>query len=131
MSSAHTIHNALRKALRHGARAALLATHSPELIDLLTPGSEDHLNDRARLAEGIIRDGIETLPHPDSDAALALFALSRTRTTTTLEARRRQAAECVGVHPDTFRKPHHEGVLILDITSAIHESISAQSAGAR
>lgn len=52
----------LRKALRHGARAAQLLTYSDDLIDMLCPatqaGPRSPLSVRAMKAEDIIRRGV-------------------------------------------------------------------------
>ncbi|WP_344837158.1 hypothetical protein [Actinocorallia longicatena] len=113
------IHDHLRKVMTHGARASVLATYAPELVDLLVPGADTALHGRAYDAEQAIRSGISAMPSERAEALRILFELS-SPTHTSLESRRRSAARRLGLHPTTFRKPHHEGILVLDLAISVY-----------
>ena len=113
--------NELRHAFRHGARAALLTHHAPRLVDLLTPPPADAaqpaatLPRRARETEKLIRIAIAELGGDDAAALSIMFGLTRHAANSSASARRRAAARRLGIQPDTFRRPNHEGVLMLDL----------------
>lgn len=119
------LHTALRRALRHGARAAVLVRH-PHLVDLLTPasGTEDapHLADRALATTELISRAVEALD-PPADRVMGIMLRLRPGTSRmSLTTRRAHAARLLGVQPETFRtEEQHEQAYLTELALALYQ----------
>ncbi|ADP79556.1 hypothetical protein [Pseudofrankia inefficax] len=114
-----TVETLLGKARRHGAGAAELARHRPDLVDLLTPPDGTSPKTRALLAERIIRAAIDRLDPPADSAMRALFGLTAETRRRSVAYRRDEAARLICLTPGAFRRPNREGSMILDIAFEI------------
>jgi len=114
-----TVETLLCKARRHGAGAAELARHRPDLVDLLTPPDGTSLKTRALLAERVIRAAIDRLDQPADQAMRTLFGLTADARRKSVAYRRDEAARLMSLTPGAFRRPHREGSMILDIAFEI------------
>lgn len=120
------LHKQLRRSLRHGARASRLVRYQPELIELLTPASEDSeltVYDRALQAEHVIRQGIDAIGGPEAEALLILLCLKAGTTGMTLETRRHHAGELLGIQAGTMRRERHEGLLLWDLAMEVYQIV--------
>ncbi len=117
------LHRELRRALRYGARASRLVRFTPELVELLFPPNEHvetSIHDRAISTENLIRQGIEQVGGTNAEALSIILCLVPGTLRTTLEERRRQAAELLDILPDTFRRERHEGLLLWDLAMEVY-----------
>jgi len=114
-----TVETLLCKARRHGAGAAELARHRPDLVDLLTTPDGTSPKTRALLAERIIRAAIDRLDPPADRAMRALFGLTAGTRRRSVAYRRDEAARLISLTPGAFRRPNREGSMILDIAFEI------------
>lgn len=113
----------LRRCLRHGARTSRLLKFTPELVELIYP-AEDYpdvpIYDRAIQVEQLLRQATEAVGGTRGQAAAILLALAPGTLGTKLEERRRQAAELLGILPDTLRRRRHEGLLLWDVAVEVY-----------
>ncbi len=113
--------------LRHGARPADLIAYTPEFVNLICPAEpgmpRQALDDRALATHRILTAAVAALDPPDHEAiGLMLCLWPRTRRLT-LDQRRAQAADLYGIQPDTFRRPTHEGHLLLNLAIELYQRI--------
>lgn len=113
--------DALRTAGRHGARAAQLATRTPGLVNLLVPGEDRPLIERAIVAEQIVDHATRAMPYPLGPAARVLLGL--TGYPLGLDRRRSAAARLLGVQPDTLRRPRSERALFADLAVEVYRRL--------
>jgi len=111
----------LRRALRHGGRAAHLVEYAPGLVALLCPaqhrGRPPH--ERALVTEEMIRSAISALGGR-ADVLAIVLGLAPGTLELTLEERRRRAAAALDILPATFRRDRHEGLLLWDLATEIY-----------
>ncbi|ADP79354.1 hypothetical protein [Pseudofrankia inefficax] len=117
-----TLTGQLRAALRHGVRAASLAAHSSDLIDLLTAGNPGTRDERAIVAEQIIRTATEPLGPDIGPAMRIMLGLEPGTWHTRIETRRNRAATLLGIEPGTFRRRSHEAAYLRDIAWEIWQT---------
>ncbi|MDT3440972.1 hypothetical protein [Pseudofrankia sp. BMG5.37] len=117
-----TLTDQLRAAMRHGVRAASLAAHAPELIDLLTAGSPGSRDERAIAAEQIIRAATEPLGPNVGPAMRIMLGLEPGTWHTRIETRRDRAAHLLDIAPNTFRRRRHEATYLRDIAWQIWQT---------
>ncbi|SNQ48121.1 conserved hypothetical protein [Frankia canadensis] len=110
-----TLTRELRAAMRHGARAASLAEHAPGLVDLLTAGHGGTGDERALIAEQIIREATAPLGDTVGPAMRIMLGLEPGTWHTRIETRRERAADMLDIGAGTFRRPHREGTYLRDI----------------
>jgi hypothetical protein len=126
--TAEALHQEFKRALRKGGRASRLVRYSPALVELLCPEATTPdlgLHDRAISAEQIIRDAIERIGGNSGEALSTILCLKPGTLGLTLDARRRIAAELLGVQGDTFRRERHEGLLIWDLEMEVYGVVRA------
>lgn len=112
------LHQHLRDALRHGARASRLLRYTPGVIELLYPASDyPHLNscDRAIDTETLIRHAIDAIGGQSAHAIAIVLCLASGTLDHTLQHRRSLAAQHLGIQAETFRCPWREGALLYDL----------------
>lgn len=117
------LHQHLRDALRHGARASRLLRYTPAIIELLYPAADHpYLNeyDRAIAVETLIRQAVDTIGGNPGEAIAAVLCLPPGTLGRKLEDRRRIAAGYLDIEADTFRRDWHEGALLFDLTIEIY-----------
>ncbi len=118
-----TLRTELRRALRHGTRAAALVTH-PGLVELLCPAGPDasHLADRAIRTAAFITETIQSLDSP-SDAVMAIMLCLKPGTSRmTLAIRREHAASMLGIQAHTFRcEKQHERAFVTELALALYQ----------
>lgn len=113
---------ALEKARRKGVRDARLKSHAPGIIELLYPAARyPHLtfNERAAAAENIIVAAVESLDSEARHLLSLLLCLTSDTSYSTLQKRREQAAEYVGILPTSWVKGWRETQLLDDLTARI------------
>jgi hypothetical protein len=128
--TAEALHQEFKHALRKGARASRLVRYSPNLVELLAPEAdhpERSLHDRAIAAEQIIRQAIEHIGGESGEALATIFCLKPGTLGLTLDARRRMAADLLGVQGDTFRRERHEGLLVWDLAMEVYGVVRSRS----
>lgn len=117
------LHQHLKSALRHGARASRLLRHSPHLMELLYPAEEYSTMeavDRALKAEEMISRAIDAIGGQSGHAIALLFCLVPGTFDHKLHRRRSLAAQHLGIQPETFRCPWREPALIHDLAVEIY-----------
>lgn len=121
--TAEALHQEFKRALRKGARASRLVRYSPNMVELLASANdqgERSLHDRAIAAEQIIRQAIDHIGGESGEALATIFCLKPGTLGLTLDARRRMAADLLGVRGDTFRRERHEGLLVWDLAMEVY-----------
>jgi len=117
------LHRYLKNSVRHGARAARLVEHVPEIVELLYPAAQwPHLSqhERALSVEADIRRAVdEDIGGAPGEALATILCLRPGTVGRTLEDRRRVAAAYLGMEGGTFRRDRHEGALLLDVAVEI------------
>jgi hypothetical protein len=124
------IYRQLRRTLRHGSHPAQLVAYSRPIIHLLAPASQYpgmSLEQRAFMAESALRAAIRRIGGDKAQALNIFLGIAPGYLNTTVEARRKAAAACLGIQPDTFRRPRHERLLLLQVAIEIYRK-QAQSA---
>ncbi|WP_239334336.1 MULTISPECIES: hypothetical protein [unclassified Frankia] len=118
------IRNQLVRILRRGGRPAELVTYTPEFVDLVWPVEagmpRQGIHDRAILAHRLLTAAVATLDQPHSEATGIMLCLWPGTLALTLDQRRERAARLFGVQPGTFRRPAHEGHLLLNLSLEIY-----------
>lgn len=117
------LYRELRRALRHGARAARLVRFTPELVELLFPAALNpghELVERAVWTERRLREAIEQIGGAQAAALAVVLGLAPGTVGLKLERRRETAGKLLGVLPDTFRRDQHEGLLLWDLAVEIY-----------
>jgi hypothetical protein len=117
------LHQYLRSALRHGARASRLLRHSPELIDLLYPAdvySQLNASDRAIKTETLIRQAVDAIGGQSGHAIAIILCLASGTLDHKLQHRRSLAAQHLGIQAETFRCPWREGALLHDLAVEVY-----------
>jgi hypothetical protein len=126
------LHRCLKNSVRHGARAARLVEHVPEIIELLYPaatypGVSQH--NRAQKVEADIRRAVdEDIGGLAGEAVATVLCLPPGTVGRKLGDRRRIAAGYLGIDPETFRRDPHEGALLKDLAVEIHHRATAHAA---
>lgn len=119
------LHRYLEIAIWHGARGPRLVAHVPELVELLYPTErfpDTSDQDRALCVQHDIRHVLDTdIGGPAADALAALLGLRVGTTGRKIGDRRRIAGEQLNVDAETFRRPHYETALLLDLAAALCE----------
>lgn len=117
------LHQYLKNSVRHGARAARLVEHVPEIVELLYPAAQSpHMSrhERALNVESEIRRAVdEDIGGAPGEALATILCLRSGTVGRTLEDRRRVAATYLGMEGGTFRRDRHEGALLLDVAVEI------------
>lgn len=126
---ADALYGALRKALRHGARAGQLLTYSHDLINMVCPptetaGSPVPLTVRAMKTEDIVRAGIAQIGGLGGSALLIVLGLKSGTLDQKLEERRHAAANLLGIQAVTFRRDRHEKALLLNLAIEVYRILS-------
>lgn len=117
------LHQHLRDALRHGAKAARLLRHSPELVDLLYPAdaySQLNSTDRALKTETLIQQAIDAIGGQSGHAISIILCLASGTRDHNLQRRRSLAAQHLGIQAETFRCHWREGALLHDLTVEVY-----------
>jgi hypothetical protein len=118
------IHDQLVRMLRRGGRPAELITYTPEFVDLLCPAEDgmprQAVHDRAIHAHRMLTAAVATLDQPHSEAMGIMMCLWPGTLALTLDQRRERAARLFGVQPGTFRRPTHEGHLLLNLSLELY-----------
>lgn len=117
------LHQHLRDALRHGARASRLLRHTHAIIELLYPTANyPHLNkyDCAIAAETLIRQAVDAIGGNPGQALATVLCLPPGTLGRTLDDRRRAAANYLDIEADTFRRDWHEKALLYDLAIEIY-----------
>lgn len=118
-----SIYGLLRRALRHGMHPAQMVVYSRPLINLLAPSdpqSEKPIEERAMEAEHQLRAIIRRIGGNKAQALNVFLGLAPGYTATTVETRRKAAARILDIQPDTFRRPRHERMLLLQVAMEIY-----------
>jgi hypothetical protein len=126
-----TIHEQLRAALRHGARAAHLVAYTPEVINTLIGPMNDPkapIYERALEAESIIRRGILELGGDAADALTIIYALKPGTLGRCLQQRREWAARVLEMTGGSFRRYRNEGLLVWDLAVEVYRIVQAAEA---
>lgn len=123
--SVEALYVELRRALRHGARAGQLLNYSHNLIDMLCPqsaarGANRSASVRAIRAEDLIRKGIAEIGGISAEALLIILCLKSGTLDQKLERRRQTAARLLGIQVVTFRRDHHEKLLLLHLAIEVY-----------
>jgi hypothetical protein len=115
------LHRFLKTAIRHGARAARLVEHLPEIVELLYPAARwPHLSqhERALNVEADIRRAVdEDIGGAPGEAVATVLCLRSGTVGRTLEDRRRVAADFLDLEAGTFRRDRHESALLRDVAT--------------
>jgi hypothetical protein len=127
------LHDRLRGALLHGARAGHLATHSTALVDLLYPVGPGVATpyQRAIQAEQLIKRGIATIGGNAADALSIIYQLTPGTDGTSMDTRRAQAGRIYGITAGAFRRPNREPELVLDLACEIYQLCNPEPGDAR
>lgn len=122
------LHQHLRGAVRHGARASRLLRHSPELVDLLYPAdaySQLNASDRAIKTETLIRQAVDAIGGQSGHAISIILCLASGSLDHKLQGRRSLAAQYLGIQAETFRCPWREGALLYDLAVEVYRLYAA------
>ncbi len=121
------IQNHLGRTLRRGGRPAELITYAPEFVDLVWPAEtgmpRQTIHDRAIHAHRLLTAAVAALEQPHSEAMGIMLCLWPGTLGLSLDQRRERAARLFGVQPDTFRRPAHEGHLVLNLALEIYQRV--------
>lgn len=118
-----TLHEYLRNAVRHGARALRLLRYVRGMVDMLYPPAQyPHLDEhqRAECVENDIRSAIAAIGGPVADALTTVLGLRPGTLGRTLADRRRLAGHYLSMEADTFRRCWNERALLADLAHEIH-----------
>lgn len=113
---------ALKAARRRGVRDSRLESHAPRFIELLYPAQrypDLSIHQRAMAAENLIVAAVGSLDDQASHLLSILLCLTRDTPYSTLQRRREQAAEYVGVLPATWERGWREPQLLSDLAAKI------------
>lgn len=127
------LHQHLKNALRHGAKASRLLRHSLGMIELLCPAeeySQMDAPDRALKAEELINRAIDAIGGQSGHAIAIILGLKVGALDHNLTYRRSLAAEHLGIQPETFRCPWREPALLHDLAMEIYRLHTNQSPAA-
>lgn len=116
------LQEALKAARRRGVRDSRLESHAPRLIELLYPACQYpdlSVHQRAMAAENLIVSAVESLDDQAHHLLSILLCLTRDTSYSTLQRRREQAAEYVGVLPRTWERGWREPQLLHDLAAKI------------
>jgi hypothetical protein len=108
----------LKAALRHGCRASRLARYARDLVDELFPCDERPLVMCAADAEALIRRACATYDGDWGDSLTELLGLAAGAHGAALKDRRRRAAGCLRIQPETYRR-HYEDEALWDLCIAL------------
>lgn len=117
------IYHQLRRTLRHGTHPAQLVVYSRPFIDLLAPADQHPgkpIEERAVIAEESLRAIVRRIGGTDAQALAIFLGLTPGYTKTTVTYRRKAAAQQLRIQPDTFRRPRHERMLLLQVAMEIY-----------
>jgi hypothetical protein len=118
------LHQSLRDALRHGARAVHLLWYVPHLVDMLFP-PEQHPdltgNKRAIETQLLIQRGIEAIGGDKGHALAIVLGLAPATFEITLTDRREKAADYLGIQAITWVKRKHEARALHGLALEIYQ----------
>lgn len=112
----------LKAARRRGVAAARLVNHAPLIVDVLYPEADYPgvaILDRAMAAENLIVAAVGALDDESRHLSAILLGMTRDGMYSTLQKRREQAAEHVGVLPQTWERGWRERQLFDDLAIQI------------
>lgn len=108
----------LKKAIRHGCRAARLVRCSADFVDQVVSDPALSTIERAMIFESQLRQACDSYEGDWGDAMSTLLGLAPGTHGALLKVRRRQAAYLLGAADSTFRR-HTEADLLWDLAVAV------------